>query len=183
MMPAFDTFFQNCLSDTEKKVMELLMENFRQQAFFGEPWPAAKNPGKGGKKLLYQSNDLQGGFHSRTEDRGIVITNSVAYAAIHNDGGEITVTAAMKKYFWAMYYKAAGAMSKTKSGKPGNNQRNRALNAEAEYWKSLAMMKTGSRITIPRRRFLGDHPQLDESIQKVVDRNMEEAIKEMMSDK
>jgi hypothetical protein len=25
---------------------------------------------------------------------------------IHNEGGEITVTAKMKKYFWAMYYQA-----------------------------------------------------------------------------
>lgn len=150
------------------------MENFRQQAFFGTPWVQAKNPTKGGKKILYQSGDLQDGFHSSIQEQGIHITNSYPYAEIHNEGGDITVTTGMKKFFWAMYYKASGAVSKTKHGAVSNNKRNRDLTTEAGYWKSLALMKAGSKIHIPQRQFIGDHLQLDEAMQRVVDRNMED---------
>lgn len=116
----FDTFFQNTLTDTEVKVMELLHENIRRQAFFDKPWPRSKNPTKAGKKLLYQSGDLQDGYMSHTEGMNIHITNSVDYAGVHNEGAEIPVTAQMKKYFWAMYYKASGARSKTKKCTSGS---------------------------------------------------------------
>ncbi|HRN74143.1 MAG TPA: hypothetical protein PLM81_13530 [Ginsengibacter sp.] len=142
-MSNFDTLLQHTLSDTEAKVMELLHENIRRQAFFGKPWPPAKNPAKKGKKLLYQSGDLQDGYMSHIEGENIHITNTVAYAGVHNEGAEIPVTANMKKYFWAMYYKATGGLSKTKAGTIGDNARNRALNAEAAYWKSLARIRIG----------------------------------------
>lgn len=140
-MANFDTFLQHCLSDTEVKVMELLHENIRRQAFFGKPWPQAKNPAKKGKKLLYQSGDLQDGYMSHIEGENIHITNTVAYAGVHNEGAEIPVTANMKKYFWAIYYKATGGLSKTKAGTIRNNARNRSLNAEAAYWKSPARIR------------------------------------------
>jgi len=87
-MSAFDSFMQNTLTDVEVKAMELLHENIRSQAFFGKPWPRAKNPAKGGKKLLYQSGDMQDGYMSRTEGENIIITNSVDYAGVHNEGAE-----------------------------------------------------------------------------------------------
>lgn len=176
----FDTFFQNTLTDTEVKVMELLHDNIRRQAFFDKPWPRSKNPTKAGKKLLYQSGDLQDGYMSHTEGMNIHITNSVDYAGVHNEGAEIPATAQMKKYFWAMYYKASGARSKTKGGTVGNNARNRALSAEAEYWKSLALMRIGEKIQIPERRVMGEHPQLDNEIEAIVDRNMKETVEQMM---
>lgn len=175
----FETFLQNSLSDSEKKVMELLMENFRQQSFFGTPWAKPKNPGKGGQKILYKSGDLQDGFHSSVQGESIRITNSYPYASIHNEGGDITVSAQMKKFFWAMYYKASGGMGKTKTGTPGNNKRNRDLSSEAGYWKSLALMKAGAKIHIPQRQFIGEHPQLDAAIEKVIDRNMKDLANEI----
>lgn len=197
-----DPFFQNVLSDTEVKVMELLHENIRQQAFFGKPWPRAKNPAKSGKKLLYQSGDLQDGYMSRIQGMNIHITNSVAYAGVHNEGAEISVTAQMKKYFWAMYYKAAGAVSKSydlgggkrhlivssdskkRMQKQAASTSKRAIkmNAEASYWKSLALMKIGEKIIIPERRVMGDHPELDNAIEKICDWNMEKTINQMMNE-
>lgn len=179
-MSAFDSFMQNTLTDVEVKAMELLHENIRQQSFFGNPWPRAKNPAKEGKKLLYQSGDMQDGYMSRIEGENIIITNTVEYAGVHNEGAEIPVTAPMKKYFWAMYYKTTGAQSKTKGGKVGNNKRNRDLSTEAEYWKSLALMKIGSKIIIPERRVIGDHPTIDSAIETIVTRNMREAAEELM---
>lgn len=178
----FDTFFQNVLSDTDAKVMELLHENIRSQAFFGRLWPRAKNPAKSGKKLLYQSGDLQDGYMSRTEGMNIHITNTVEYAGVHNEGAEIPVSVPMKKYFWAMYYKASSGMSRTKGGTVSNNARNRSLNTEAQYWKSLALMKVGGKITIPERRVMGESPVIDNAIERIVDRNIKETIDQMMNE-
>ncbi len=176
----FDTFFQNVLTDTEVKVMELLHENIRRQAFFNDPWPPAKSPAKSRKKLLYQSGDMQDGYMSHTSDMNIIITNSMDYAGVHNEGADVPVTARMKKYFWAMYYKATGGLTKNKSGTIGNNKRNRDLSAAAEYWKSLALMRVGDKIHIPERRVMGEHPEIDKAIERICDRNIKEAVQAMM---
>lgn len=169
-----EQFIQNCVDDSEVKIMQLLMENFRQQSFYGEAWPAAKSPKKGGQKLLYKSNDLQGGFMSSNNGADIKVTNSTDYADIHNSGGDIPVTMKMKKFFWAMHYKASGGKSKTAKGNAANTKQNRALSAEAEYWKNMALMKVGSIIRIPKRQFLGAHARQDEAIKRIVDRNVQE---------
>lgn len=89
-------------------------------------------------------------------------SSSLPYASIHNEGGEITVTAKMKSFFWAMYYKASGAMTKTKGGKVSASKRNQNLSVEAQQWKNMALMKIGSKIKIPQRQFIGDHPRVQE---------------------
>lgn len=178
---SFQSFLQKSLTDVEAKAMELLHENIRRQAFFGTPWPAAKNPAKAGKKLLYQSGDLQDGYMSHTSEDAVYIANTVAYAGVHNEGAEIPVTAAMKKYFWAMYYKASGAVTKTKSGRVSASKRNASLSNEAAYWKSLALMKIGAKIKIPERRVMGDHPQLDAAVKAIIDRNIAEEVGEVMN--
>ena len=42
----------------------------------------------------------------------VLVFNPVAYARIHNEGGDMvstpTVTPKMKKWFWTQYYKAGG---------------------------------------------------------------------------
>lgn len=177
----FETLLQNCLSDVEVKAMELLRENFRRNAFFGTPWPRGKNPARLGKKLLYQSGDLSDGYMSKIEGDSIHITNTVAYAGFHNEGAEIPVTINMKKFFWAMYYKSSGAMTKTKSGKVSASKRNVSLSNEAAYWKSLALMKVGTKIKIPERRVFGEHPQMDAAIERIIDRNVRESVEEMMN--
>lgn len=170
----FDQFVDNVLSDSEKKILELIAENFRQQSFFGEPWVKPKHPSKGNAKILYQNGDLQDGFTGQVSGRRIEISNSTAYASIHNTGGEISVTPGMKKFFWAMYYKATGAVSKT-----GKTKRDVKLTAEGEYWKSLALIKVGSKIKIPKRQFFGHHPKLDAAIEEVVDLNVKELHEEL----
>lgn len=176
----FDEFFQHSLSDTEVKVMELLHENIRRQSFFGKAWPAEKNPSRAGKKMLYESGDMQAGYMSHIEGDGIHITNTVDYAGVHNEGADITVTAQMKKFFWAMYYKSSGAMTRRKSGAPSASKRNAALGVEAGYWKSLALMKIGKKIHIPERRVMGESPVIDDAVERIVDSNIKEAINEMM---
>lgn len=80
-----------------------------------------------------------------------------------------------------MYYRSRGSMTKTKSGKLSASKKNVMLNNEAEYWKSLALMKTGTKIKIPERRVFGEHPQMDAAIERIIDRNVRESVQEMMN--
>ena len=82
-------------------------------------------------------------------------------------GGKIKVTAKMRRFFWAMYYKNTGAIKKAASGKQANTARNKRLSAEAAMWKGMALKPVGSVITIPARPFIGNHPQVEASIQRV----------------
>ena len=86
------------------------------------------------------------------------------------------MTRKMKSHFWKMYYtvtggKAADGFSKNlqrkKNGAPRNNKRNRALTAEAEFYRRMAMKKAGSKIIIPKRQFIGNHPDLEKLLKEI----------------
>lgn len=81
--------------------------------------------------------------------------SSVPYAQIHNEGGEITVTAAMKKFFWAMHIKA-GKKSQV-----------------AEGWKALALKKVGSKITIPQRQYIGESEELERRLEELIQEKLD----------
>jgi phage gpG-like protein len=169
MQSVFDDFIKNCLNDVEVKWKELIQENFRRQSWHGEGWPP-KRPYPGSRaKTLYKEGLLQESVDplANHANQTIEVTSPLPYAALHNDGGEITVTAKMKRFFWAMHLKAKGAKAR--------GARAVKLNAEAEHWKGLALMKVGSKMKIPRRRFVGDHPVLDAAIERIVDLNVKEA--------
>lgn len=175
----FETFFKNILSDLKVELYNEFTENFRRKAFFDQAWPQTKLPVTRGSLMVRHAGGLKDSLKASIQADGIHFTSSKEYAAIHNEGGEIPVTVGMKKFFWAMYYKSSGAVSKTKGGKASNSQRNKTLTFEAEYWKSLALMKTGSKIRIPKRQFIGDHPQVDATVEAVINDNMKELEKEL----
>jgi len=144
--------------------------NFRRKAFFNKKWPKTKHANNKGS-LMMRSGNLRQSISSQVEGNSIRFQSSMPYAKIHNEGGEITVTAKMKKFFWAMHYKSAGAVS----GKGG--KRDEALNAEAQKWKFMALMKVGSKITIEQRQFIGYHPQVKKAIEKVFKEDFAEEFK------
>ncbi|MBK8710560.1 MAG: hypothetical protein IPL97_01555 [Niastella sp.] len=158
----FESYFKQILNDVKVDLTDEFDRNFERKAFFDKAWPQTKWPVSKGS-LLLRTGAGRRSISSKIEGSNIVWRSSLQYMAIHNEGGEIVVTAKMIKFFWAMYYKSVGAVSK------GNNQRNVRLNNEAMIWKSLALMKSGAKIKIPQRRFIGDHPKVDESIKRVWD--------------
>lgn len=160
-------FIHAVIQGSSKDLLEAFDLNFQNKNFFDKKWPSSRNPKRGG---LQQRGTLRGGLKARASEMSIFFENAVPYAKIHNEGGKIAVTAKMKKYFWAMYLKAAKAAG-------GTPARKKTISAEAEMWKAMALMKVGSFIEIPQRRFLGDHPEVARVIQKVVDRNFKELEK------
>jgi phage gpG-like protein len=173
MATTFDNFLHNVLKDLRVELTDEFDRNFERKAFFTDAWPATKRAVSRGS-LMMRTGDLRAGNKTEVLSNGLSFTNSMPYAAIHNEGGTLTVTAAMKKYFWAMYYKASGGVTTKKSGQVSKSKRNMALTQEAEYFKGLALMKVGSKLKIPQRQFIGPHNKVDEMVQQVLDENVKE---------
>ncbi|MDR1181946.1 MAG: hypothetical protein LBL13_08210 [Bacteroidales bacterium] len=80
--------------------------------------PPAQHGADGGKKTMYRKGTLMQSVRKFEEsNKRIVVDSDLDYAGIHNDGGTITVTKAMKAHFWKLYYALTGATKKTKRGK------------------------------------------------------------------
>lgn len=159
--------FKNILNDVKVDLTDEFHRNFERKAFFDRPWKKTKHANARGS-LMMRSGALRRSIRGTIEGKTIKWSSSLPYASIHNQGGEITVTPKMIKYFWAMYYKTSGAVS------GGNTQRNLLLSAEAEKWKFMALMKVGSKIKIEQRQFIGSHPQVRKSVERAVDANIKE---------
>ena len=84
------------------------------------------------------------------------------------------MTPKMKKYFWHKYYDATGSFGRKKDGSLRQDKRNARLSGEAEFWKMMALKKAGTKIKIPRRRFLGASPDVERMVKEIVERNLEE---------
>ena len=148
--------------------------NFMRKAFFDRAWPEVKHRNRRGS-LMMRSGALRRGNRAQVVSSSIQFTNSLPYARIHNEGGAVTITRKMQKYFWAMYYSLTSRVTynvKTKAAV--YNQKTKALTQEAMYWRSLALKKVGSKLKIPERRFIGSHPQVDQAVKRVIDDNFRE---------
>jgi len=151
-------FINQVLTDLKVELMDEFDRNFERKAFFDKPWLPTRANRRG--STLMRSGALRRGNRALVNGLMIQFTNSLPYARIHNEGGVIVVTRKMQKYFWAMFYRSGG-----KSKKP---------NAEAQYWKAMALKKVGSRIIIQERRFIGHHSQVNLAVKRVVDANFRE---------
>ena len=190
---------KNVINDVEKLVKEYIsvtMEdirvevksefdrNFQREAFFNEKWARRKFNDDDTRNILTRTSALRQSITNRIEGNKIIFETTLPYAAIHNEGGTITVTKGMKQHFWKMYIGIMGSkkpkngqqpfndrFQRKKSGKLRENKKNRELTAAAAFYKAMALKPVGSRIVIPKRRFIGNHPMLDKAIIKIAEKN------------
>ena len=78
----------------------------------------------------------------------------------------------MKRYFWHKYYATTGSFGRKKNGERRGDKRTVQLSTEAEFWKHLALMKEGRSIRIPRRRFLGASPEVEQAVKDIIEENL-----------
>ena len=126
--------------------------------------------------LLSGRRHLFSSIYYTPSDYRVRVGNSLLYAALHNEGGTVhpTVTPKMRKFAWAMAYKAAG-IRQSKGGK--QKKKNRAArmeaNPEAQMWKRLALTrKKKLTVRIPQRRFLGESRELDGKIEERIEKEI-----------
>lgn len=145
-------------------------QNFTRQAFFSEAWQRRTSPINGKYNILAgPQQTLRKSIRRKVEGSAVSFASDLPYAAIHNEGGEIVVTQRMKGYFWYRYRQATGALGRKKDGSLRRNKKNLRLTTEAEFYKAMALKKNGSVIKIPRRRFLGMHPDAEKLVRTVID--------------
>ena len=137
------------LSDIRVELCDEFDQNFERQGFFAEKWQRRKSPIRGDGHILVASGDLRKSIRSRSDESSITFYSDLAYAGIHNEGGEIKVTARMKRFFWHKYYET-----------------------KDEFWKAMALMKVGKTIKIPRRQFLGMAPEVETEVRKIIEDNL-----------
>ena len=166
----FKDFLNHILTDTKVKLTEAFDRNFERKAFFDQKWANTLIPDRRGS-LMMRTGTLRRSIRSNIEGTTVRWISSVPYADIQNNGGEVEITAKMKRYFWAMYYKAIGAAK----GRKGATQK--AFSVEAEHWKALALKKVGDKLSIPKRQFIGDHPEVKRMIDEIVGYNLNEVFK------
>lgn len=116
-------------------------------------WKKPANP-LAGYRVLYKTGNLQRSIRKQSESaERVIIESDLDYAEIHNNGGFITVTEKMKRFFWAKYYEFGGKKSKSN-------------NAKAEFCKAMALKETGSKIKIEQRQFMGESKTMMDGFEK-----------------
>lgn len=181
-----DRFIRQSLKDIRVEAAEEFDRNFQREAFFSERWARRKFPDDNSRGLLVQTGALRRSIRlsdtpsfAQIRQSSVLFQTSVPYARIHNEGGDIPVTARSKRYFWYRYLSIVGTsdgrfasqLQRKKSGSYRNNRRNRALSAEAQFWRAMALKPVGSKIRIPRRQFIGRHPQLEALLRDILIEN------------
>ena len=153
-------------------------DNFRKSGFQGNgflPWQrthrqsVAKGADRQYGPLMSSQQNLYGSIYYNPDDARVTVGTDVSYAAIHNNGGDIVVTARMKRFFWAKF-------RETNGGVWGRKKAGKTSNSEAEFWKALALKKVGTTIHIPKRQFIGESQELDEKINRTVENELREII-------
>jgi len=176
---AQNNFLKELLTDVKVEVSGEFDRNFERKGFFNKRWPNTKHHNSRGS-LMQRSGKLRRGIKSQLKGNGIHFSNSMPYADIHNNGGTIQVTAKMRRFFWAMYYKSSGAVTySVKTRKAANTQRNQNLSAEAEKWKAMALLPIGTKIKIEQRQFIGHHQSIDKIIESNADHHIGEVARKL----
>lgn len=156
-----EEIIKRIVRDVRVELLDEFDRNFQRKAFFDKTWPASKFPNSRGSMMM-RTGALRKGNNAIIQGTNIQFTNSQPYASIHNEGGQIVVTPQMKKFFWAMFYKTNGAAGAS------NGAKQRSLTEESIYWRNMAMKKVGSKIIIQQRQFIGNHPMILKSIERVL---------------
>lgn len=159
--------YKKIVQDVRVELLDEFDRNFQRKAFFNRSWPKSKLPNNRGS-LMMRTGALRRGMNATIIGERIKFTNTQPYAAIHNEGGALTVTPQMKKFFWAMYYKTSGAAAGAKGSKQTS------LNEESNWWKNLAMKRVGDQIKIPQRQFIGEHPEIRKAIERIMSQHLKD---------
>ncbi len=135
------------------EAVNFALDNFKDQAWNGNPWPKRKRNKDPGRALLIKSGRLRRGLRiiSSSDSRVSVGVLGVPYARIHNDGGQIK--------------QAARSETFKRPFKTLDSGMRRFVKITAKNRKSGQGFTFKERqINMPRRRFLGDSTRLRKRI-------------------
>lgn len=168
------SLIRKILSDVRVALGSEFDRNFEREAFFTEAWQRRSSPLRPGGHILIDRGSLRRSIRTKISHGAVDFESDLPYAAIHNEGGEIVVTERMRRFFWHKFYATSERLTRRKDGTLSRSKKNIQISTEAEFWRRMALMKVGHRIKIPRRRFLGTSPEVEQIVKKVIDEGFEE---------
>ncbi|MCD7926654.1 MAG: phage virion morphogenesis protein [Bacteroides sp.] len=170
-------FISLTLKDIRVELAEEFDRNFEREAFFCDKWKRRKWNDDESRGLLVSTGALRQSIQAEVVGQEkVVFSSALPYAKIHNEGGTITVTRKMKGYFWIKYREAMGQRSFKRDGAQRNDKKNRGINSAAEFYKAMALKKIGSKIIIPKRQFIGRHPDMERLLHEIAMANVKEVF-------
>lgn len=169
-------FFKGMMKEIRVELHDEFDKNFERKAFFDKPWIKRKREGRG--STLVVSGRLRRGLRSTSNANSVRFTHDAPYAKIHNEGGTITVTPKMRKFYWAMYYKNMQGVSFSIKTRGTTTKKNARKNDEAGFWRAMALNRKG-KITIPQRQYIGDHPRVGRAIEKIATKRIEQEFNKL----
>lgn len=170
-------FIELSLKDIKVELADEFDRNFEREAFFNEKWKRRKWNDDETRGLLVRTGALRQSIRSEiVGQEKVVFSSESPYAKIHNEGGTITVTRRMKGWFWIKYREAIGQRTFKRDGSQRNNKKNRDINSVAGFYKAMALKKTGSKIVIPKRQFIGRHPDMEKLLYDIVTVNVKKVF-------
>ncbi|KGN88692.1 hypothetical protein HQ45_08265 [Porphyromonas crevioricanis] len=156
--PTPDDVVRKISKDVSVELQSHVMDNFRAQAFYDQPWTPIHRKGT----ILVQTAGLRNSIQYIPQARGVTITSSKPYAQIHNEGSTIrqTVTQRQRIWAWRQYYESGEKETK---------------------YKAIALLrKKKLTIRIPARPFVGAHPRLYTAISEISDSRLQQFSKALM---
>lgn len=177
-------FIELTLKDIRVELADEFDRNFEREAFFSEKWARRRYNDDESRGLLVSTGALRRsvdlkknpGFAKVTDHDSVVFETTVPYAKIHNEGGTIPVTRKMKGYFWIKYREAMAQRTFKRNGSQRNDKKNRGINSAAEFYRAMALKKVGSKIIIPKRQFIGRHPDMEQLLHDIALANAKEVF-------
>lgn len=92
LMPRWERVLIGFRNDAAKTGLDHFLASFRNQGFTDaslQPWSPVKDKKRRGQSILTKTGRLRRGLRYSVDGLEIQYTNSVPYAKIHNEGGEI----------------------------------------------------------------------------------------------
>ena len=148
-----DEIKRKILNDIRVELLDEFDKNFERKGFFSRPWQPRKKEGRG--SLMLVTGKLRRSIRAQVEGDKVVFTSDMPYASIHNEGG----TVQMKPRKQVIHFDKKGKFTKKNSKK-------------AKYAQKAS--RGAYTLTMPKRQFIGNAPEVQQAIKRVVDDNMKD---------
>lgn len=147
--------YDDILRDARVKLTEMFNNNFREQGFFGQKWVATKVSKvnkRGAGSILIVKGDMRRSIRSMVRGMAVVFTSNLPYTALHNEGGNFSVT--------------VRAHSRT-NRKTGNTN---------------TVRSHSRRMSMPQRQFIGDHEKVQQALGNIVFKRLQKFSQRLADD-
>ncbi|MDR2131004.1 MAG: phage virion morphogenesis protein [Odoribacteraceae bacterium] len=137
---------KNILDDMRVELTETFDRHFERKGFFGAPWkPRVERKTRGRKpkgSLLLVTGAMRRSIRAAVRGNALRYTSSLPYATVHNEGGRLAQRV------------RAHARTNRRTGKTSPVRAHDRV------------------IDMPRRQFIGDHPEVQRAVREIINDNL-----------